>query len=132
MAKEVSADVAHRVPGLLRQVEICYDAWRTPHIFAETEADAFFGQGFVAARDRLWQMDLARRRGLGRLAEAFGSLFIPYDHTAPFVSIPRKRSGQSAWRQHCQCRAPNCDRHLDARCACDHRLGRVHDKHCFE
>src|SRR5271155_2695689 len=82
MAKEDSATLAYRVPGLDRQVEILYDTWGIPHIFAETEPDAFFGQGFAAARDRLWQIDLARRRALGRLAAVLGPAFIPYDHAA--------------------------------------------------
>jgi hypothetical protein len=40
-------------------------------VYAKNEADLFFAQGFNAARDRLFQIDLWRRRGLGQLSEIF-------------------------------------------------------------
>lgn len=67
------------VIGLKRSVEIVVDRWGVPHIFAKSEADAFFAQGFNAARDRLFQIDLWRRRGLGELAEVFGPAFVEQD-----------------------------------------------------
>jgi penicillin G amidase len=73
---------SYRVAAIARPVEILYDPWGIPHIFAETEPDAFFAQGFAAARDRLWQIDLARRRALGRLAAVFGPSLVPYDRAA--------------------------------------------------
>jgi penicillin G amidase len=71
-----------RVRGLRHPVEIVVDTWGIPHIFAESAADAFLAQGFNAARDRLFQIDLWRRRGLGRLAEAFGPAYVEHDHAA--------------------------------------------------
>ena len=53
-------------------VEIVRDRWGIPHISARDPLDAFFGQGFCHAQDRLWQMELARRVASGRLAEVFG------------------------------------------------------------
>jgi len=53
-------------------VEIVRDEWGIPHVLAEAWPDAFFGQGFAAAADRLWQMEWDRRRGEGRLAELVG------------------------------------------------------------
>ncbi|HXN41764.1 MAG TPA: penicillin acylase family protein, partial [Myxococcaceae bacterium] len=44
--------------------------------------DMFFAQGFNAARDRLWQLDLWRRQGEGKLAEAFGPRFVDQDRAA--------------------------------------------------
>jgi penicillin amidase len=75
-AKRVSA------PGAGAAVEIIEDRWGIPHIRAKSKADAYFGQGYVVARDRLFQIDLARRRGLGQLAEAFGPKFVAHDHSA--------------------------------------------------
>jgi penicillin amidase len=43
-----------------------------PHIYAKTQHDLFLAQGFVAAQDRLWQMDMWRRQAEGRLAEVLG------------------------------------------------------------
>ncbi|MGH7856277.1 MAG: penicillin acylase family protein, partial [Candidatus Binatia bacterium] len=58
--------------GLDDAVEIFRDAIGTPHVRAQTTHDAFFGQGFVHAQDRLWQMCYDRRRAAGRLAEWLG------------------------------------------------------------
>lgn len=65
--------------GLRQPVEILIDRWGVPHIYAKNEADLFFAQGFNAARDRLFQIDLWRRRGLGQLSEAFGPAFLEQD-----------------------------------------------------
>ncbi|MGQ9369958.1 penicillin acylase family protein [Azospirillum sp. A39] len=61
--------------GLERPVEVLRDGDGVPHIFAETDADAAFALGYVHAQDRLWQMELMRRIGAGRLAELFGTRF---------------------------------------------------------
>ena len=63
-------------------VTIADDIWGVPHIRAGSIPDAYFGQGYVVARDRLFQIDLQLRRDLGRLAESFGPRFVPYDHAA--------------------------------------------------
>ena len=85
--------------GLEQPVEILIDRWGVPHIYAKNEADLFFAQGFNAARDRLFQIDLWRRRGLGQLAEAFGPAFIEQDKaTRLFLyrgDMPREWSSYS-------------------------------------
>jgi penicillin amidase len=77
--KPASMTETMEVGGLKRPVEILVDHWGVPHIYAENEADLFFAQGFNAARDRMFQMDLWRRRGLGELAEVFGPQFVEPD-----------------------------------------------------
>ena len=67
------------LPGLHGEVEVILDRWGVPHIYATTRRDAYVAQGFQAARDRLFQIDLWRRRGLGRLSEVFGSRFLAQD-----------------------------------------------------
>jgi acyl-homoserine lactone acylase PvdQ len=69
----------HHLKGLKNPAEILVDAWGIPHIYAMSEEDVFFVQGFNAARDRLFQMDVWRRRGLGKLAEVFGPSYIEQD-----------------------------------------------------
>ena len=76
----VSAEA--KVRGLDAPVEIVDDAFGVPHIRAASIPDAFFGQGYVVARDRLFQIDLSHRRELGRLAEVFGADFAKHDATA--------------------------------------------------
>lgn len=60
------------IPGLEKPVEIIVDQWGIPHIYAETEADLFFAQGFNAARDRLFQLEVWRRQTNGTVAEILG------------------------------------------------------------
>lgn len=62
--------------------EIATDEWGIAHIRASNRDDLFFAQGFNAARERLWQIDLWRKRGLGLLAEDFGPGFLAQDHAA--------------------------------------------------
>src|SRR6059058_2941314 len=67
------------VAGLDAEAEILVDRWGIPHIYAASQRDAFFVQGFNAARDRLWQIDLWRKRGLGLLAADFGPGYLEQD-----------------------------------------------------
>jgi penicillin amidase len=68
-----------KVSGLEQGAEILVDRWGVPHIYAQSQDDAFFAQGFNAARDRLFQIDLWRRRGLGELAAVFGPAYVEQD-----------------------------------------------------
>src|SRR5260370_453428 len=72
-------DGAIALAGLDREVEVLRDAHGVPHIFAATQEDAYFALGFVHAQDRLWQMELMRRAGAGRLAEILGERAVPGD-----------------------------------------------------
>lgn len=60
------------IPGLQKPVEIIVDQWGIPHIYAQTEADLFFAQGYYAARDRLFQLEIWRRQATGTVAEILG------------------------------------------------------------
>lgn len=73
---------SYTVDDLDGSAEILIDRWGVPHIYAGTVHDAFLVQGFNAARDRLWQIDLWRRRGLGLLSEVFGSGYVERDRAA--------------------------------------------------
>ncbi|HAX42697.1 MAG TPA: penicillin acylase family protein [Bryobacteraceae bacterium] len=75
-----AAEIA--VPGLREPAEILVDRWGVPHIYARNFHDAFFTQGLNAARDRLFQIDLWRRRGLGQLAEVLGPSYLDQDKAA--------------------------------------------------
>lgn len=70
------------VRGLRQPVDLLVDKWGVPHIFAKNTDDAFFAQGFNAGRDRLFQIDLWRRRGLGRIAEVMGPKYVEQDRAA--------------------------------------------------
>ena len=68
-----------KVAGLDAQAEILLDQWGIAHIYARSPSDVFVAQGFNAARDRLWQMDLWRKRGLGELASDLGPAYLDQD-----------------------------------------------------
>ncbi|SHG21257.1 penicillin acylase family protein [Streptoalloteichus hindustanus] len=72
----------YAVPGLHQPVHLVVDRWGVPHIYARDTEDLFLAQGFNAARARTFQLDLWLRRGLGRLAEAFGPEFADQDRAA--------------------------------------------------
>ena len=77
--REAPAVLRFEVDGLATAAEIVIDPWGVPHIYAGTHYDAFFVQGFNAARDRLWQIDTWRRRGLGLLSEVLGPAYLEQD-----------------------------------------------------
>src|SRR5213594_1507513 len=74
------------VPGLDSVVEVRRDRWGVPHVYAKTQQDLFFAQGFVAAQDRLWQMEMWRRIGEGRLAEVVGPVAVERDRIARLLA----------------------------------------------
>ena len=65
--------------GLQEEVNVYYDTYGIPHIYAQNEEDAYRALGYVHAQDRLWQMELMRRISPGRLAEIFGKDLLKTD-----------------------------------------------------
>src|SRR5437763_15908776 len=84
-----------RLKGLTGPVEIVRDRWGIPHISARDPLDAFFGQGFCHAQDRLWQMELTRRLACGRLAEVFGNQALDVDRFQRRLGL--HRAAQAEW-----------------------------------
>jgi len=70
------------VPGLRQPVRVQRDRWGVAHIYAQNQHDLFFAQGFVVAQDRLFQMELWKRSGQGRLAEILGPSYVKRDTSA--------------------------------------------------
>src|SRR5258708_275208 len=71
-----------KLPGLTASVTVLRDHWGVAHIYARNQHDLFFAQGFVAAQDRLFQMELWKRSGQGRLAEIMGESELAHDLSA--------------------------------------------------
>ncbi|MBM3573892.1 MAG: penicillin acylase family protein, partial [Alphaproteobacteria bacterium] len=82
------------LPGLSGQVEIRRDPDGIPFIRAAHELDAYRALGFVHAQDRLWQMELLRRTGAGRLSELFGAATLDTDRFLRTLGL-RSRAEQS-------------------------------------
>jgi penicillin amidase len=75
------------VTGVSARIEVVRDHLGIPHVRATSAPDAFFGQGFVHALDRLWQMEYDRRRASGRLAELLGPRMLTLDVFARRLDI---------------------------------------------
>lgn len=82
--------------GLREPVEVLRDRWGVPHIYAQNRDDLFFAQGYVAAQDRLFQIDLWRRIGQGETAELFGEEAIEADRFARLIRYRGDLAGEWA------------------------------------
>src|SRR3954471_4569622 len=71
-----------KISGLNQPVKVVRDTWGVAHIYAANQHDLFFAQGFIAAQDRLFQMEMWKRAGQGRLAEVLGSSALERDRYA--------------------------------------------------
>lgn len=70
------------VHGLQQPVRVQRDKWGVAHVYAKNQHDLFLAQGFVVAQDRLFQMELWKRSGQGRLAEILGPSAVQRDVNA--------------------------------------------------
>ena len=71
--------LAEEAPSPAQSVRIDRDAFGVPHVFGETSESVLFGAGYAEAQDRLAEMELGRRRALGRLAEVLGPSAVASD-----------------------------------------------------
>ncbi len=78
-----------QVNGLSAPVEVYRDEYGVPRVAAGTERDLMVAIGYVHAQDRLWQMDLARHAGEGRLSELFGMETVQFDRLFRVVGLRR-------------------------------------------
>ncbi|MBZ5558913.1 MAG: penicillin acylase family protein [Acidobacteriia bacterium] len=83
------------VAGISARVDIIRDADAIPHIFAANRLDGLFGLGYVHAQDRLWQMEIQRRIGFGRLSEVLGATALPQDRFLRTIGFGR--AARAAW-----------------------------------
>ncbi|MCI0752019.1 MAG: penicillin acylase family protein, partial [Flammeovirgaceae bacterium] len=68
-----------KLEGLKSEVEVLYDDYGIPHIYAQNEEDAYYALGYVHAQDRLFQMEMLRRAAGGRLSEILGEDLLKVD-----------------------------------------------------
>jgi penicillin amidase len=83
------------LPGLKAPIDIYRDRWGIPHVHASSSEDAFFGQGFATAQDRLWHMDYDRHRACGRWAELAGKQAVEGDKVMRRFRL--KASAEADW-----------------------------------
>jgi penicillin amidase len=75
--KDYSEDLSF--PQLKGKVDVYFDARLVPHVFAEQDNDAYFVQGYLHAKFRLWQMEFQTHAAAGRVSEIIGSAGVPFD-----------------------------------------------------
>src|SRR5579883_2939904 len=85
-----------RLTGLHAEVTIITDRYGVPHIYAQNEEDLYFAQGFIHAQERLWQMELNRRLGAGRLSELFGPVALEADRFCRRLGMHRAAAEEVA------------------------------------
>jgi penicillin amidase len=68
-----------KIEGLKSKVTVYYDEMRIPHIYADNNLDLHMVQGYLTARDRLWQMDFFSRVVMGRISEVVGERALSLD-----------------------------------------------------
>lgn len=77
------------LPTLQNPLTIQRDKWGVVYILAQTRRDLFYGQGFVHAQDRLWQMELNRRAAKGTLSALFGKRTLHTDRLSRTLGFAR-------------------------------------------
>ncbi len=82
--------------GLRGTVEVRTDEYGIPHIFAASEEDLFFAQGYITARERMFQMDITRLAGRGELSTLFGETTVKTD--IYFKTLGFYRAAESEYR----------------------------------
>jgi penicillin amidase len=84
------------VPGCPARVEILFDGRGIPHVKSDSEAALWFSQGYLHARDRFFQMEMARRLAAGRQAEVFGEVALDSDRKMRILRIAASARRQAA------------------------------------
>ncbi len=85
-----------QLDGLTEQVEVHFDEYGIPHIYAQNEADAYRALGYVHAQERLFQLEMMRRVGSGTLAEFLGKDLLEIDQFFHTLGIPKHAKESSA------------------------------------
>jgi penicillin amidase len=82
------------IEGLTSDVEVRFGHYGIPHIFARNDQDLFFAQGYITARERMFQMDLSRRAGRGELSSLLGAATVSADKFLKTVGFYRSATAE--------------------------------------
>ncbi|MSQ09681.1 MAG: penicillin acylase family protein [Dehalococcoidia bacterium] len=84
------------LPELDGEVEVLWDEWGVPHVYAATEDDLWLVQGYLHTQDRLWQMEFQRRIASGRLSELFGQRTLETDRLLRRIGFRRVAEAEAS------------------------------------
>ena len=76
-----------KLNGCLAPIDVFYDERNVPHVFAQNDHDMYLAQGYITAKDRLWQMDFISYTSAGRLSEILGKDYLKYDRLQRRIGI---------------------------------------------
>lgn len=68
-----------QIENLNAPVDVHWDSYGVPHIYAESQRDLYIATGYLHAQERLWQMTLSQMAAEGRFAEFLGEKLVPFD-----------------------------------------------------
>ncbi|TDQ19282.1 penicillin amidase [Algoriphagus boseongensis] len=94
--------------GLSQPADIHFDKYGIPHIYAQSEDDAYRALGYIHARERLFQLEMMRRVGSGTLAEFLGPDLVDIDKFFHTLGIPKHakesaaafvNQGETSWKK---------------------------------
>lgn len=91
-----TASATISLPGLELPVRVIRDGFGVPHVYAETDHDVWFANGYLHAQDRFFQMDLLRRQAGGTLASLLGSGALPTDVALRTIGLRRAAERSAA------------------------------------
>ncbi len=83
------------LPGLRGSVNVRFDTFAVPHVYARDDEDAWRAVGYLQARDRLWQMELYRRAASGRLSELLGAATVVIDQR--LLTLGFRQMAEAEW-----------------------------------
>ncbi|MGB0429818.1 MAG: penicillin acylase family protein, partial [Bacteroidia bacterium] len=85
------------IKGLSENVKVVHDDYAIPHIYTSNKEDAYLALGYLHAQERLWQMDLMRRVGGGKLSEILGEDLVEVDKLFRTLGINEKAKESAAY-----------------------------------
>ena len=85
---DINIDQTIKTSGLKEEVRVILDDKRIPHILAKNDHDLYFIQGYITARDRLWQMEFIYYAASGKVSELVGERALEFDRTQRRIGIP--------------------------------------------
>ncbi|MBS1617615.1 MAG: penicillin acylase family protein, partial [Bacteroidetes bacterium] len=80
-------DIDMQMNGLHDKVEVYFDDRMVPHIFAQNDEDLFFMQGYITAKNRLWQMEVQTHSAAGRVSEIAGEKALAKDRLSRRIGL---------------------------------------------
>ncbi|RLI55732.1 MAG: hypothetical protein DRP09_08810 [Candidatus Thorarchaeota archaeon] len=111
------------VPGVQSETRIIVDEWGIPHIYGQTIEDAFFGLGYMHARDRLFQMVMQNYLAAGRISEVIGGMGYAIESDKFQRSIGLARAAEATYRWYVDNAATNPDVNYSLRAINAHVAG---------